>query len=219
MSDSIVTTLQESTSKTIEETPPPVTPPTSDVKQPVAVPLASKWPWVATFAIGVLLLLAYFLFRVWLWKYVTGHDEAAETEDFQQLKDIVASADAIVVLVIGAIFGVSGGQGIAAASTAAAEKNGKVAEENADVARQGHAIAEQNRQAAVGAVKVAENVVTALHELALVREHDSSQFLRRYGEGLTIAKDDMEPVDPRLADLAEAAQAAVEQLKSKVDHR
>ncbi len=212
--------LKESARATIGAMPESVMSTASTVKDPVNVPAVSKWPWKATFLIGAVLLVFYFMIRVGLWCYVTGHDEAAETEDFQQLKDIAESADTLVVMVIGAIFGIGGGQGIAAASTAAAEQNGAIAKHNADAANEGRAVAEQNRNVALGAAQVAGDIATAVQVLKRRREDDASRFLAAaHGNTLQFNMADTVRIDSDLEDLAETAQRIVDELRGKIGGR
>jgi hypothetical protein len=113
---------------------PPTDTPSPQPVVPPASPFA-KVPWWGVLAVTVIVIGAFFAYKIVAWGYITGHDEAAEREDWDQINGIVLSVDTFITLVIGALLGATTQSGIVAAATNAADKNFKEAEEQGQAAQ------------------------------------------------------------------------------------
>jgi hypothetical protein len=110
----------------VRQASPAVLPESSEVSTTTA-PI-SKWPWWGTLLIAVLLLVVLFTFQALLWGYVGSTEEKSEGEDFEQLNAIASNVQTVVMLLVGAIFGVGATQGVAAGSAKAAQENKEAAD-------------------------------------------------------------------------------------------
>lgn len=179
----------------------------------------SKWPWWGTFVIAVLLLAVYIGFKWMLWTFVLGSAEDAEGDDFDQLKAIADEIETIVVLLVGAIFGVGATQGVAAGAAKAADENKKAAED-AD------AVAKANAEAATANLARAESFEASTLQLATAitayrdakaaddsRYVEHAQYAIHSDGGYHLADDDLREYDADLDRLAEVAERIVRRLR------
>ena len=204
-----------------EDAPAPAEPKEPDQPQASPAPLASKWPWWATFLVGAILLAIFIIWKVVMWNYVLATNEDDEKNDLAQLQDIVASFDAIVVLVIGAIFGVGTTQGVSKAAADTAEKNKEIADKNAKTAKDNATAAKTNDDRARKAEATAENIASAFKEYAASQSSDSSRrYIQSFRYDATSSNEYIIPAgmvaneDTGLTELAASAQSAVAALKS-----